>query len=164
MRTPWPEVNGNSNNDDDELSTYVDTEADTVAQSNSTRAKQLELHIQNRVAAELARLEERETQLLADIEARIPAQADGDGKDDAVRELSRQKVRAEIEELRTRLHDMPQQGTLSKDVQAARDDVVKCLRSNDSRPLECWQQVEAFKKQVQAMERRFVSKTVGREY
>ena len=47
-----------------------------IKQSDSTRAKALELEIQNRVAQELQRLREREQQTLAEIEKRISESKD----------------------------------------------------------------------------------------
>jgi altered-inheritance-of-mitochondria protein 13 len=51
-------------------------------------------------------------------------------------------------------------GTLDKDVEKARDEVVKCLRENDRRPLDCWREVEKFKEEVRRVEDKWVEKVV----
>ncbi len=45
---------------------------------------------------------------------------------------------------------------LPQDVEKARSAVVSCLRVNDRRPLDCWKEVEGFKKEVRKMEDKFV--------
>lgn len=46
-------------------------------------------------------------------------------------------------------------------VEKAKNEVVKCLRENDRRPLDCWKEVEAFKKEVRRMEGTWVEKVVS---
>ncbi len=41
-------------------------------------------------------------------------------------------------------------------VEKAKEEVVSCLRTNDRRPLDCWREVEAFKREVGRLERGFV--------
>ena len=43
----------------------------------------------------------------------------------------------------------------------AKDEVVKCLRLNDRKPLDCWQEVQTFKKEVARLEAEHLHKTVG---
>ena len=45
-------------------------------------------------------------------------------------------------------------------VEKAKDGLVKCLRLNDRRPLDCWEQVEAFKAEVAKLEQKFVDRTL----
>jgi len=45
-----------------------------------------------------------------------------------------------------------------KGVMAAKDGVVKCLRENDRRPLDCWREVEAFKREVGRLEKGFLGR------
>lgn len=92
------------------------------SESDSTREKQLELHIQARVANELARLSERESQVLAGVEQRLASSAPAD---DAP---GRDKVQAEVEALRQRLNAMPKIEQLDEQVEKARAGVVQCLR------------------------------------
>ncbi|KAA8908664.1 hypothetical protein FN846DRAFT_944925 [Sphaerosporella brunnea] len=131
-----------------------------TSETDGSRQKALELHIQSRVADELSRLEARESEILAGIDERLSRE--GAPKEELA--LDRNKVQAEIEALRKRLESIPKPHELDEDVKKAREAVVGCLRKNDTRPLDCWQEVEEFKSQARRMEKHFVVKTVGREY
>lgn len=50
---------------------------------------------------------------------------------------------------------------MDEGVQKARTGVVACLRGNDRRPLDCWEEVEAFKREVARLEEGFVDRIVG---
>lgn len=181
-------------------------------QTDSARAKQLELHIQARVAEELERLRQREQQSLEEIERRVaealpnrnvpskpsPTAALPVGSLDldapripfAGREYdapsfpivsptpappeptysqptptdvdpSRETVLKEIERLRGKLESRKKLADLDENVERARADVVRCLRLNDRRPLDCWKEVEQFKQEMAKMERSFVDRVVG---
>jgi MICOS complex subunit MIC19 len=74
--------------------------------------------------------------------------------------LSREVVQKEVEKLRQKLDQRkglkePDEGVLS-----AKNELVACLRINDRRPLDCWQEVENFRNQVGRLEKEFVQKTV----
>ncbi|KAF8250480.1 DUF1690-domain-containing protein [Wilcoxina mikolae CBS 423.85] len=138
-------------------SSFVHTLTST-SESDSTREKQLELHIQSRVAEELARLEEREEKVLRGVQERIESGKEEEGG------LGREKVKMEIEGLKKRLQDVPRVAEIGEDVEKARGEVVRCLRLNDTRPLDCWKEVEEFKEQTRRLEKAFVVRTVGREY
>ena len=75
--------------------------------------------------------------------------------------MSRHSVNAEIEKLRTRLDGRRKLLDLDDGVAKAKSDVIGCLRLNDRRPLNCWEEVEAFKKEVAKMEAAFVDRIVG---
>ncbi|KAF8540236.1 hypothetical protein BDD12DRAFT_834365 [Trichophaea hybrida] len=137
-------------------STLVNTLTST-SESDSTREKQLELHIQSRVAEELAKLEEREEKILRGVQERIES-----GKEEGG--LGREKVKMEIEGLKKRLQNVPRIAEIGEAVEKARGEVVRCLRLNDTRPLDCWKEVEEFKEQTRRLEKAFVVRTVGREY
>ena len=157
-------------------------------ETDSTRAKDLELHIQSRVAAELARLDAEATQDLKDLEDRISstpdsttesinpasttipdqtasaggpdhkAKAEGDKK----RDLSRAKVQEEIEKLKGMLKERQLKEDIMNDkgVSKAREGIVACLRLNDRRPLDCWKEVETFKREVGRLEGAFLGKVL----
>ncbi|KAJ5945982.1 hypothetical protein N7454_002821 [Penicillium verhagenii] len=182
------------------------------SETDSSRTKAVELEIQNRVAAELKRLHDREKQTLAEIEKRISESKDTGAplpittatgpvahskgvpvgslnldapripfagrEHDAVpviaapveqqqqtpvanREISRDSVNAEIELLRSKLDGRRKLLDLDEGVEKAKADVVGCLRLHDRRPLNCWKEVEAFKKEVAKMETAFVDRIVG---
>ncbi|KAL4890733.1 hypothetical protein BDV59DRAFT_184070 [Aspergillus ambiguus] len=172
------------------------------SETDSSRAKSLELQIQARVSQELERLREREQQTLADIEKRLAEVRDsantaptyasptsaasypaGSLDLDAPRipfagreytpappaaveqpinrNLSRETVNADIEELRAKLEGRKKLADLDEGVARAKADVVGCLRLNDRRPLDCWKEVEGFKREVAKLEEAFVDRIVG---
>ena len=45
-------------------------------------------------------------------------------------------------------------------VEKAKAEMIGCLRMNDRRPLDCWEQVESFKREVAKMEQKFVEKAM----
>ncbi|KAI9670875.1 MAG: hypothetical protein M1817_003760 [Caeruleum heppii] len=138
-------------------------------ETDSTREKSHELHIQNRVAEELRLIEERESQALKEIEQKISSEPDpsdvGQGHDGKlaqakIRGLGRESVQKEITLLKQKLESRKRLEDLDKGVERAKDDVVRCLRVNDRRPLDCWKEVEAFKREVGRMEDAFVDKAL----
>ena len=157
-------------------------------ETDSTRAKDLELHIQSRVAAELARLEAATTQELKDLEDRISSTPDSTtesthtpsttipdqtastgGPDhkakaegDRTRNLSRVKVQEEIEKLKGKLKERQLKEDIMKDkeVNKAKEGAVACLRLHDRRPLDCWKEVETFKREVGRLEGAFLGRVL----
>ncbi|KAJ5122967.1 hypothetical protein N7448_009064 [Penicillium atrosanguineum] len=79
----------------------------------------------------------------------------------ANRDTSRDSVASEIDQLRSRLDGRRKLAELDEGVSKAKADVVGCLRLNDRRPLDCWQEVDAFKREVAKMEQAFVDRIVG---
>ncbi|MCJ1363761.1 hypothetical protein MMC16_002870 [Acarospora aff. strigata] len=156
-------------------------------ETDLTREKTLELHIQSRVAEELQRLEARESQILKDLEDKISSTSDSTtestnvpstttpdqshdhgGKDhhaktdsDKLRNLGRESIQREIDQLREKLDGRKKIEPLDRGLEKAKDDVVKCLRTNDRRPLDCWREVEAFKREVGRLEKSFVDKVIS---
>jgi altered-inheritance-of-mitochondria protein 13 len=66
-----------------------------------------------------------------------------------------------IEDLRAKLEERRKVRQLPESVESARNEVVRCLRENDRRPLDCWREVEAFKEEVRRMEKGWVDKVVS---
>lgn len=182
-------------------------------QTDASRAKALEIEVQNRVAQELQRLREREQQTLAEIEKKLaevkdtgtlpatpapvpaapshtgypagsldldapripfagreyepsplftaPQESAGQQQPIVNRDVSSDSVMSEIEQLRSRLDGRRKLAELDEGVARARADVVGCLRLNDRRPLDCWKEVAAFKREVARMEQAFVDRIVG---
>lgn len=62
----------------------------------------------------------------------------------------------EIDGLKKVLGERKQVKEMPKEVESAREGVVACLRINDRRPLDCWEEVERFKARVRDMEENFV--------
>ncbi|KAE8374789.1 hypothetical protein BDV26DRAFT_32350 [Aspergillus bertholletiae] len=77
------------------------------------------------------------------------------------RDVSRDSVNTEIEELRAKLEGRRKLVVIDESVEKAKSNVVNCLRLNDRRPLDCWQEVDAFKKEVAKLEEAFVDRVVG---
>ncbi|KAI7317594.1 hypothetical protein KC315_g10352 [Hortaea werneckii] len=74
---------------------------------------------------------------------------------------SHDSVAKEIMDLKTKLEQRKRTDKASPEVEKAKETMVQCLRMNDRRPLDCWQEVEQFKREVGRLERGFVEK-VGR--
>merc|ERR1711939_14464 len=74
---------------------------------------------------------------------------------------SHASVAREIMDLKTKLEQRKRSDKASPEVEKAKESMVQCLRLNDRRPLDCWQEVEQFKREVGRLERGFVDK-VGR--
>jgi altered-inheritance-of-mitochondria protein 13 len=49
---------------------------------------------------------------------------------------------------------------MDQGVVKAREGVINCLRVNDRRPLDCWEEVETFKREVRRVEIGWVEKVV----
>jgi altered-inheritance-of-mitochondria protein 13 len=143
-------------------------------QSDSTRSANLELKIQSRLNAELSKLAEAESVKLAETTRSLSAK-DDDPSDDAAgpafltdptgeqarkKQLSHESVSKEIVELRKKLAGRKKLEETDPGVESARESLVQCLRLNDRRPLDCWEQREAFKREVGRLEKKFVDKTL----
>jgi altered-inheritance-of-mitochondria protein 13 len=70
-------------------------------------------------------------------------------------------VSKEVEALKHKLETRRKVRDIPDSVEAARGEVVRCLRENDRRPLDCWREVEAFKEEVRRLEKEWVEKVVG---
>ncbi|RVX71046.1 hypothetical protein B0A52_03411 [Exophiala mesophila] len=149
------------------------------SETNSTRAKSLELHIAQRVASELEKLKAHEQKTLDELRQKIAeasSSADSDSSSSSILSVSpkelfsseseaekarkgqtSEKVRQEIEKLRQTLGQRKTMTQLSTEVETARQDVISCLRLNDRKPLDCWKEVEAFKREVRKLEENYVS-------
>ena len=78
----------------------------------------------------------------------------------AQNELTSSQVAKEIEALREKLASRPTVRKLDDGVESARGAVIKCLLDNDRKPLNCWQEVSAFKQEVARMEKEWVEKII----
>lgn len=115
--------------------------------------------MQARVAEELKKLETKESAALqAAYEKAAAAVTEQPESDQAG--PSRHTVSAEVEALRARLEKRKQLRQLPESVEASRSRVLTCLRDNDRRPLNCWQEVESFKEEVRRLEKEWVDRIV----
>ncbi|KAL5434816.1 hypothetical protein PMIN07_010026 [Paraphaeosphaeria minitans] len=154
-------------------------------QTDSTRSKQQELQYQQRLTAELETLREKEAQNLSDMSKTLDVEqpseptslsdrlsdvtdqiSDATSSSASLAEKRRQQdmsnssVTKEIEALRKKLDTRKKLEQADPQVNKAKDDVAACLRLHDRRPLDCWKEVEIFKKEVGRLERDFVEKTI----
>lgn len=148
-------------------------------QTDSTRSKQQELQYQQRLTSELEKLREQEAQNLSNLSETLSAEADGPSEPSLTEKLSdatsssstlaekqRQKdmshnsVTKEIEALKKKLEGRKKLEQVDTTLNKAKEDVAACLRMNDRRPLDCWKEVETFKREVGRLEREFVEKTI----
>ncbi|RSL88005.1 hypothetical protein CEP52_015343 [Fusarium oligoseptatum] len=123
---------------------------DSLQSSNETdasRTKIYELQIQARVAEELKKLQQQEAEALKIAHDKLNSV---EFKEDG--SLSQHTVNKEIEAMRKRLEERKQ---------GARNEVIRCLREHDRRPLDCWQEVENFKAEVKKLEKSWVEKVVS---
>lgn len=61
-------------------------------------------------------------------------------------------------ELRAKLEQRKKVEKLPQEVEKSKESLVQCLRTNDRRPLDCWQEVEQFKVEVGKLEKAFIQK------
>ncbi len=71
-------------------------------------------------------------------------------------------MQEEIDALKQKLEKrkLREDATNDKAVEKAKADVVSCLRINDRRPLDCWREVETFKKEVSRLEKQFLGRVL----
>ncbi len=74
--------------------------------------------------------------------------------------MSNQSVKKEVELLRSKLEKRKKLEQVDGELSKAKEAVVACLRTNDRRPLDCWKEIETFKKEVGRLEKDFVEKTI----
>lgn len=111
--------------------------------------------MQARVAAELKRLQESEAAALNEQLSAAPPTTDDE------KLPSRQAVSKEVEALKAKLDQRKKVRDIPASVESARSNVVRCLRDNDRRPLDCWKEVETFKEEVRRLEKGWVEKVVS---
>ncbi|EKD15247.1 hypothetical protein MBM_06463 [Drepanopeziza brunnea f. sp. 'multigermtubi' MB_m1] len=142
------------------------------SESDSTRAKALELHIQSRVAEELKKLQDRAARDFEELSAKISAAEDASttnqqsataanlSEGDQLRQLGREAVQNDVAELKRKLEGRKKLADVGEGVEKAKSEVVRCLRENDRRPLDCWKEVEGFRREVKRLEDTWVEKIV----
>lgn len=149
-------------------------------QTDSTRSKNQELHYQTRLTAELEKLRNQEAAHLSEITESVSAEINEPSEPsltekigDAVsssstlaekqrqKDMSRDSVTKEVEALKKKLESRKKIDQVDPSVSKAKEDVVTCLKLNDRRPLNCWKEVETFRKEVGRLEHQFVEKTIS---
>ena len=71
-------------------------------------------------------------------------------------------MQKEIDVLKAKLQSRKEREDVVNDkvVDRAKEDVIKCLRTNDRRPLDCWREVEVFKAEVGRLEKDFLGRVM----
>ncbi|KAK8024029.1 hypothetical protein PG997_011078 [Apiospora hydei] len=128
------------------------------SESDVSRAQTLELAVHARVAEELKKLEKNESAALKAAYEKATAAADDEKNGQQDDGKNRHTVSKEVEALRTRLDKRKQLRVLPDSVERARTGVLECLRDNDRRPLNCWQEVENFREEVRRLEKEWVDR------
>ncbi|EON66346.1 hypothetical protein W97_05443 [Coniosporium apollinis CBS 100218] len=153
-----------------------------LPQSDTTRAKNLEAQIQARITAELEKIQSTESARFNKVSEEVSAEPSSSSEDSSPsigekiadafssqstldakhkkQHLSHDSVSKEIAELKRKLEGRKKLEKADPSVEKAKEEVVRCLRVNDRRPLDCWQEVENFRREVGKMERNFVERTV----
>lgn len=129
-------------------------------ETDTSRQQALELEVQARVAAELRRLRAEEAATLKETQAKLSEQG-ADEPQQKQAGTTAQAVSKEVEALRAKLEERRKVRQLPDSVEAARTEVVRCLRENDRRPLDCWREVEQFKEEVRRLEKGWVDKVIS---
>jgi altered-inheritance-of-mitochondria protein 13 len=122
-------------------------------QTDASRAKLIEQHVQSRVAEELRKLQQKESEALNVAHEKVASSEDSN--DNKITSFSLGK---EVEQMQRRLEERRKVRELPENVENARGAVIRCLRENDRRPLDCWLEVEAFKTEVKKLEKTWVDK------
>jgi altered-inheritance-of-mitochondria protein 13 len=131
------------------------------------------------VTAELERIRKEEAARLAQYTERLtpssdeqPSSSDDSSLKDKLtsaltpsssqsKSRSNDTVSKEVAELRSKLER--RKGVENKtdaSLEKAKEGLVQCLRLNDRRPLDCWEQVEQFKAEVAKLEQKFVDRAL----
>ncbi|KAK4649514.1 uncharacterized protein QC761_119620 [Podospora bellae-mahoneyi] len=129
-------------------------------ETDASRLQAIELEIQARVAAELKRLRDQESEALRAAQAKLADSTDDKTADDNSK--TSYTVSKEVQALQKKLEERKRiRSQLPESLENARSGVVRCLRENDRRPLDCWREVEAFKEEVRRVEKGWVEKVVS---
>ncbi|KAG6021724.1 hypothetical protein E4U41_002419 [Claviceps citrina] len=126
-------------------------------ETDASRAKLIEQHIQARVAEELKKLQRKESEALAVAHDKMAA-SEPSTDDGAATSFSLGQA---VDQLRRKLDERKDVRPLPESVDTARGEVIRCLRENDRRPLDCWQEVERFKSEVKKLEKSWVDKVTS---
>lgn len=114
------------------------------------------------MAEELKKLQQKESEALSLAHDKIAeAAAAIKGDDKSNKGHSNTSVNKEIESLRHKLEERRQVRQLPESVEDSRNNVIRCLRENDRRPLNCWEEVENFKAEVKKLEKGWVDKVIS---
>lgn len=156
-------------------------------QTDATRSRQQELQYQQRLTQELEKLREKEAENLSEVSSHLSNDVQHPPESSSLTEklsevteqisnvtsssaalaqkqkqqsMSNASVTKEIDALRKKLETRKKLEQADPHVNSAKEDLVACLRLHDRRPLDCWKEVEIFKREVGRLEKDFVEKTI----
>jgi altered-inheritance-of-mitochondria protein 13 len=69
-------------------------------------------------------------------------------------------VQNDVTELRKKLERRKKLADVDEGVDKAKSEVIKCLRANDRKPLDCYKEVEKFKEEVRRLESVWVENVI----
>ncbi|KAL6453914.1 MIC19 MICOS complex subunit MIC19 [Candida maltosa Xu316] len=123
------------------------SQLETSPESDFSRAQYTEKYIQDRVASELSKLEKQTIKEFKNTTDKAILKDEGEAK------LSVASVNEKIGKLTDLLKE---NASLAKivtpaNVQESRDAVIKCLKDNQGKSLNCWDEVEGFKQLVKEL-------------
>ncbi|KAG5925963.1 hypothetical protein E4U42_003792 [Claviceps africana] len=130
-------------------------------ETDASRAKLIEQHIQARVAEELKKLQKKESEALAMAHDKMAASHGTDNDNGDKGATTSFSLGKDVDDLRRKLEQRKNIRELPEEVDRARSEVIRCLRENDRRPLDCWQEVESFKAEVKKLEKSWVDKVTS---
>ncbi|CDO53728.1 hypothetical protein DV451_001455 [Geotrichum candidum] len=129
-----------------EFSASLINKLDSSVESDYTRSQYTEKHIQDLVTEKLKEIEKQSSLALKDAFTKLPQPDANDNESHA------KDVKQKLDEIKEKLQSRPKRGQLDEETTNARNKVVECLKANDGKPLKCWDEVEAFKARVKAVE------------
>jgi altered-inheritance-of-mitochondria protein 13 len=121
----------------------------------------VEAQIQARVAEELKKLQQKESDALKTAYDKIAETSQSKSGEEDQASKTTNSVNKQVEDLRKKLEERKQVRALPNNVESARGEVVRCLTENDRRPLDCWQEVENFRTEVKKLEQGWVNKVTS---
>ncbi|KAK6447056.1 hypothetical protein FP744_10003306 [Trichoderma asperellum] len=136
----------------------INTNMAVNPQTDASRSRLVEQHIQARVAEELKKLHQKEAEALKLAHDKLADLASSDAEEKGP---SRYTVGKEIEALSSKLEQRKKVRELPESVETARNNVIRCLRENDRKPLVCYDEVEAFKAEVKKLEKEWINRVTA---
>jgi altered-inheritance-of-mitochondria protein 13 len=77
-----------------------------------------------------------------------------------MRDLGREAVQNDVTELKKKLERRKKLAGVDEGVEKAKSEVVRCLRENDRKPLDCYREVERFRAEVRRLESVWVDNVI----
>jgi altered-inheritance-of-mitochondria protein 13 len=77
-----------------------------------------------------------------------------------MRDLGREAVQNDVTELKKKLERRKKLADVDGGVEKAKSEVVRCLRENDRKPLDCYREVERFRAEVRRLESVWVDNVI----